>query len=72
MSKFKAKKVLANSNMPARLPLWSSLTCYLALEHWNAPQWLYGAMGLYFLIAWIGSIIELATQEKVDLLKNEA
>jgi len=51
--------------------LWSSLTCYLALEHWNAPQWLYGAMGLYFLIAWIGSIIELATQEKVDLLKND-
>ena len=71
MSKFKAKKVLANNNLPTRLPLWSTITCWLALEHWNAPQWLYGTMGLFFLIGWIACIVGLVTEEKVDLLKND-
>jgi len=35
-------KVLKRSNLPTRLPLWQSVTCLLALEHWNAPEWLYG------------------------------
>lgn len=71
MSKIKAKKVLSNSNLPTRLPIWSSMTCWLALEHWNAPQWLYGALGLFFLISWVTSIVGLATEEKIDLLKND-
>lgn len=71
MSKFKAKKVLANNNLPTSLPIWSTITCWLALEHWNAPQWLYGALGLFFLIAWVVCIVGVVTEEKVDLLKND-
>lgn len=63
-------KVLKRNNLPTRLPLWQSITCLLALEHWNAPEWMYGVMGLLFLSLWIASIIMLAKEEGVDLLKN--
>lgn len=67
-----SKKVLTHNNFPSRLPIWSSLTCWLALDHWNAPQWLYGAMGLFFLIVWGICINGILTEERVDLLnKND-
>lgn len=37
----KIEKVIAYNNLPIRLPLWQGITCWLALEHWNAPEWLY-------------------------------
>lgn len=66
----KAKKVLSGSNLPAKLPLWSSLTTAIALDYWNAPEWLWGCLGLLFLLAWIAWIIGIATQEKVDLFEE--
>ena len=56
--------------MPSRLPIYQSLVCWLSLEHWTAPQWLYGAMGVLFLILWGAAIYGLATEEEIDLLKN--
>jgi hypothetical protein len=66
----KVRKVIANNNMPVRLPIWSSITALIALEHWNAPQWVYGATGLFFLIIWIASIILLIVEEKTDIFND--
>jgi len=63
-------KVLKRSNLPTRLPLWQSVTCLLALEHWNAPEWLYGVAGFFFLLIWIAGIVLLVKEQEVDLLKN--
>ena len=71
MSKFKAKKVIAYNNLPSRLPVVATVTCWLALEHWHAPQWLYGVFGFFFLIGWIACIVGLVTEEAIDLLKND-
>jgi len=67
----KVKKVIKSTSLPTKLPIWSTITTALALDYWNAPQWLWGAMGLLFLIGWISCIICFATEEEIDLLKND-
>lgn len=64
------KKVISNSNLPAKLPIWSSITAALALDYWNAPEWLIGAVGLFFIVGWILIIIKMAIQEKVDVFEE--
>ena len=71
MEDFKGRKVIKANNLPYKLPIWSSLTAYLALEYWNAPQWVYVAVGLFFLVFWINSMVGFVTQESIDLLNNE-
>jgi len=66
----KELKVLKRDNLPTRLPLWQSITCLLALEHWNAPEWLYGVAGLFFTILWIVVIIMIFKEKQIDLLEN--
>lgn len=67
----KPKKVLRPNNLPTRIPLGMTVLCWLALDHWNAPQWLYGAAALLFVILWINAIHGIATEEKIDLFKND-
>jgi len=67
----KELKVLKRNNMPTRLPLWQSVTCLLALEHWNASEWVYGVMGLLFLLIWVASIVMLVKEKQIDLLEND-
>jgi hypothetical protein len=66
----KELKVLKRNNLPTRLPLWQSVTCLLALEHYHAPEWLYGVMGLFFLLIWVASIVMLVKEKQIDLLEN--
>lgn len=66
----KSRKVLKMNNLPARIPIFKTLSTGIALDYWNAPQWLWGALGLFFLIGWIVAIYEIVTQESVDLFKN--
>lgn len=61
------KYVVSNKNLPSRLPVFSAITTYLALEHFNAPEWLYGAIGLFFLLAFIGSIYSIVMSERVEI-----
>lgn len=63
----KEKKVISRQNMPTRIPLVSALVVYLALEHFNSPEWLYGALGVLFLAAFISSFVRLWRESQVDL-----
>jgi hypothetical protein len=67
----KKRKVLDRKRLPARLPLFQSIVCWLALKHWNAPEWLYGVLGVVFLIYWIASIYAFYTQKEVDFVVKE-
>ena len=67
----KKTKVLASKHLPGKLPVWQSLSFWLALEHWNAPEWLYGAVGLLLLFLWGFSIHRIFTQEQVDFVVKE-
>lgn len=67
----KPKKVLKANNLPSRYPIFPTIVTWLALDHWNAPQWMYGACGLLFVIFWLNAIYNNVTQEEIDLFKND-
>lgn len=69
--KTKGLKVLRYDNLPGKLPIFPTLTTLLALEYWNAPEWLYGVLGVIFAFVWGASIWRILTQKAVDLLDND-
>jgi len=67
----KKKRVLKPNNLPTKLPFFQTLIAMIAMDYYNAPQWVCGAVGLYVLLAWIVAIYSMATEEKQDLFKND-
>lgn len=65
----KKRKVISLNNLPVKLPLFQTLVTALALDYWNAPQWLWGALGLLFLVVWIYAIVARVNQEETDISK---
>lgn len=50
-------KVISRKQLPTQSNLgWKALTAYLALEHFNAPGWVWGVVGCIFALAFIGRI----------------
>lgn len=66
----KHRKIIASKNMPYRLPLISTLVWWLVMERLSAPGWLYGVLGTLLAIAWIVAIVDLATNEEVDVINR--
>ena len=60
-------KVLATRFLPARLPIYPTITGWLALDHWHAPSWMYGAAVCLAVIVWAIMIYAMAVQVPVDL-----
>lgn len=64
-------KVIKRKNLPYRLPLFDTLLVALALDHWNAPQWLWGVSGALFAIYWIAAIHLIRNETEVDVLNEK-
>ena len=64
------KKVISNKNLKARSPLMSILVLYLCFDKWNAPEWVYGAVGLLFLIYIIIWIMDMFNTKEVDIFEE--
>lgn len=69
-------KVIKRNNLPKKLPVIGTLVMFLALDYWNAPQWLLGAMVILCVLIWCTTIISIIKDEEVDLfdatpIKNE-
>lgn len=67
----KPKKVIKSVDLPSKLPVFPTLTTILALDYWNAPQWLWGALGFLFIIAWVAAIIRIITDVEVDIFEKD-
>jgi hypothetical protein len=67
----KKNKVIKYKNLPSKIPIFPTLTTWLALDHWHAPQWLYGAIGLIFLNLWVLCIIGIFHQDQTDIFNTE-
>ncbi len=65
-----AKKVLSEDNLPARLPLFQTLTLWLFLREIHAPQWVWGSLGVLFLVFWIGAVCNLIREDRVDIFRD--
>ena len=69
----KIKKVIDQKNFPRKLPLHMTLTLWLTLKVFNAPEWVWGAVGGLMAIIWIFCLYELGTvdEEKVDIFNDD-
>lgn len=61
-------KVIKRNNLPKKLPVIGTLVMFLALDYWNAPQWLLGAMVILCILIWCAIIYSIVKDEEVDLL----
>lgn len=60
-------KVIAMKQLPTKPPITATIAWFLLLDHFHAPAWLRGALGLWFAIIWTVVIIALYVQVPVEL-----
>lgn len=63
--------VIKHENLPTRFPFFPTLTWILAMDRWDAPQWLWGVTGLLFVMAWFGAIYRHVMSDYVDILSKK-
>ncbi|WP_421977847.1 hypothetical protein [Roseivirga seohaensis] len=64
------RNVISRKNLPKNLPFMGTLTCILALDYWNAPEWLWGVIGALLLISWIVVIAARLKDTEIDVLDH--
>jgi len=67
----KKNKVFENRNKPTTFPHWNTALCYLLLDYYNAPEWLWTVAIIFFGIGWVLVITRYITQQKVDLFPDK-
>ena len=60
-------KVIGRKQIQKRLPLTEAVVTYLALEHFNAPEWLYGALGLFFILVLADVFLSWKNEDVVEI-----
>lgn len=63
----KQKTVIDSNNLPSELPYSSTLLGWMALDHWHAPSWGYGAYVGVMAIIWILLIANKFSEKYIDL-----
>lgn len=46
----KKTEVISYKNLPTKAPFWITCTIVLALDKYNASQWLWGSLGTILLL----------------------
>lgn len=67
----KKNKVVSIKNLPKRLPLFPALTSWLMLDRFHAPQWLFGAVGAFFLLISIIVTLSWMNEEEKDIFQDQ-
>lgn len=67
----KKRKVISFNNLPTKPPVLATVVYITALKVYEAPEWLWGAFGLFLLVAWINSVYQITAQEKTDIFKED-
>ena len=63
-------EVIAFKNLPARFPIYSTITAWLLLDRLKVPQWVWGVVGTIFVIGWIFCIYGVIAQKQVDVIQK--
>lgn len=66
------KKVISRKNLPTKPPTIATVVAILALDYWNAPQWLWGALGVVFVIIWVAWIVQMFQEKQFDIFKDKS
>ena len=60
-------KIISRKNLPTGLPVHWGLTIILALRVFDAPAWLYGAAGAFWVVWLIAAAIVIASAEYLEV-----
>ncbi len=66
----KSEKRIAMKNLPARLPIFPSITAWLLLDRLQAPGYAYGITFTLLGIVAVGAIISMINDTAVDIFKG--
>lgn len=64
------RKVISWDNLPTRFSIANILIVYLLLENLNAPEWVYVAWGIFYIIQFVKFVIESFKIESIDIFKE--
>jgi hypothetical protein len=56
-----------HKNLPTKLPITQTLTIFLAMDYWNAPEWLFGVVCFSAAILLGVAIHAIVTEKKEDV-----
>lgn len=60
-------KVIDSKQLPMRSPVLAGIVFWLALDHWNAPGWAYGAVGAFWGLCFILWIVKGMVDDEVKI-----
>lgn len=63
-------KVISRKNLPVKLPAFQTLLTFLAMDHWNAPSWLWGVASTVWVVLWIICFASIASENDVDIFQT--
>lgn len=67
----KDNKVISRKNLPTNIPVLSTILILLALDYWNAPEWLCGVIITIWAIYIVGCIIVFCREIRIDLFEEK-
>lgn len=62
------RRVISRTNMPARLPVWQTVTLVLVLDRVGVPGWLWGVALALTGVVWVLTYVIHRGEEAVDVL----
>lgn len=63
-------KVIDSKNLPVKAPIIHSLLVYFMIEHYQNDIFT-GIASTLIVLAWIGYVIKVSKQQKVDIFKEK-
>lgn len=66
----KKRNVISRKNLPTSSPVTFMAVLYLLLDKFNAPGWVWGAVGLLMLFIFIAWITSMVTDNQIDIINR--
>lgn len=60
-------KVIDYENMPAKFPVFQTITAFLACDYWGFPEWVIGVIVTLFCFIWVACIFRAIKQKKTKI-----
>ena len=67
----KNRKVISRNNLSFPNPTWVGVVVFLLLDRFNAPQWVFGALGLLWVILLAIWVNDWFNSDKIDIFKDK-
>lgn len=67
----KKRKVISPNHLPTKIPLIAGLVLWLALDHWNAPEWVYWVVASIIGLISVLSVYRLITDKYINVTDED-